>query len=208
MNSSTFRSIFFEENNQKIIKHSQYRKIRELIILLIFSTIGIGAIVVGIIFNEQSYFFRISLIIIGIIVVLLFSESFLTLMTNRIILTLEAIKFKRYFSWKIIELEKIISIELEKRTTRFSKENATPRFVNLIINTKTSEPIYFSLTRFRTDEAYQIVETIKKHYQEVRNESLVELKSSDTITHNKPLSEREISKQIPPKVEEIELEED
>lgn len=208
MNSTTIRDIIIDKDNQKIINHSQYRKIVELIILIVFSAIGIGAIVVGSIFDEQSYFFRASLIIIGIVIIILFFESFLTIITNRIILTSKTIKFRRYFSWKTIDLENIALFEIEKRSTRFSRDSATPRFVNLIIKSKTKEPIYYSLTRFRTNEAYTIVETIKTHYQENKNEALIELNSPEINNQSNLISEQDISKQIPPKVEDFELEDD
>ncbi|NHK30007.1 MAG: hypothetical protein FK730_01560 [Asgard group archaeon] len=208
MNSTTMRNIINDKDDQKIIRHSKYRKIIELLILLVFSIIGIGAIVVGSIFNEQSYFFRIALIIIGIVIVILFFESFLTILTNQIILTSKEIKFRKYFSWKVILWDEITSLEMTKRSTRFKKEVFKPRFVNLIFNTKTKEPIYYSLIRFRTNEAFMIVEIIKEQYQKVKNKTLVELNTTDFNKKSEPISEHDISKQIPPKVEDFELDDD
>jgi hypothetical protein len=50
-----------------------------------------------------------------------------------------------------------------------------------------------------------IVEMIKEYYQKVKNESLVELKSPDLSKKSRPITEQDISKQIPPRVEDIEL---
>jgi hypothetical protein len=97
---------------------------------------------------------------------------------------------------------------MTKRSTRFKKEILTPRFIKLIINTKTKESIFYSLIRFRTNEAYMIVEMIKEHYQKVKNENLVELKSMNLSKNSIPITEQDISKQIPPRVEDIELDDE
>jgi hypothetical protein len=205
MGSSSIRALLIEKNGLKILRHSVMRKLIEIFILILFLAIAIIAIVFGSIFIDQPLLFRISLIILGIIILFLFGESFLTLMTIQIVLTNNEIKIRKYFSWKSIPWKDIITFEIEKRTPRTSKENSIPRYINLIIKSDIHEDTTFPLHRFRSTEAHIIIETIKDEYKQIMNKELTDT-NEKIVIDDKPLSEEEIAKKIPPRVEEFEIE--
>ncbi|NHJ46760.1 MAG: hypothetical protein FK733_03130 [Asgard group archaeon] len=207
MNTSSLRDLLSEKNDQKILKHSIMRKLLELLVLILFLAIAIIAIVFGIIFTDQPLLFRIPLILLGGVILILFSESFLTLMTIQIVLTSDEIKMKRYFSWDIISWKNITSFEIEKRTPRSSQKNSIPRYITLIIKSESQDDITFPLNRFKSKEALFIIDTIKEEYKLIMKKDLTDV-SENIIIDDKPLTEEEIAKKIPPKVEEFEIDDD
>jgi hypothetical protein len=174
------------------------------VVLILFATIGIGAIIVGSIFNNESLFFRIALILLGSIILILFSESFISLLTNRIELTSSEIKLRRYFKWNIVAWADITTFEIEKRTPQFSR-SSLPRYLSLHIKSIYQKDIIFPLQRFRSHEALTIIDTIKDKYENITKKVLADVHPPIEVD-DKPITEEEISKQIPPKVEEFELE--
>lgn len=207
-------SILETRDNQKIISHSRKRKLTELVFLLMFLAVGTIAIVFGAVFNDQSLFFRITMIIFGSIVLLIYSESFVSIMMCTIALTPEGIRLRSYFRWDEFNWAEITSIELEKKNTRVTRGKKISKFTLMELITKNDESVLFALFRFRVQETEQIVELIKTSFSESQNKELniIETESSkeekEQSKSEKPLTIEEINSKIPPKVEDFEVDEE
>ncbi|HUT81653.1 MAG TPA: hypothetical protein VMZ29_10675 [Candidatus Bathyarchaeia archaeon] len=204
MNSSSFNAILKEINGTKIFQHSIKRKIIELSFFLLFLAIGVILIVFGAIFKDQGLFFRISLIIIGSIIAVVYFESFLSVLVNKIILSEKGINFRSYFNWHFIDWKQLSSIEYEERRARFSKtENQPTRIINLEFKIDENNRYLFPIYKFRAKEAEQIVNVIQLIYHEIHGnkQELPTKKGKDS-----PISDQEIDAQIPPKVDDSEIE--
>lgn len=207
-------SILETRDNQKIIRHSRKRKLTELVFLLMFLAVGTIAIVFGAVFNDQSLFFRITMIIFGSIVLLIYSESFVSIMMCTIALTPEGIRLRSYFRWDEFNWAEITSIELEKKNTRVTRGKKISKFTLMELITKNDESVLFALFRFRVQETEQIVELIKTSFSESQNKELniIETESSkeekEQSKSEKPLTIEEINSKIPPKVEDFEVDEE
>ena len=204
-------SILVTRDNQKIIRHSRKRKLTELVFLLMFLAVGTIAIVFGAVFNDQSLFFRITMIIFGSIVLLIYSESFVSIMMCTIVLTPEEILLRSYFRWDEFNWAEITSIELEKKNTRVTRGKKISKFTLMELITKNDESVLFALFRFRVQETEQIVELIKTSFSESQNKELniIETESSkeekEQSKSEKPLTVEEVNSKIPPKVEDFEV---
>jgi hypothetical protein len=198
-------------NDQKIIQHSRKRKITELIFLLMFLAVGTIAIVFGAVFDTQTIFFRVTLIIFGSIVLLIYSESFVSIMMCKIIIDSDGIYLRSYFAWSELKWAEISSIEIQKKNTRVLKGEKIAKYTLLELIGINEEVILFALFRFRVKETEQIVEIIKESFAKSQGK---ELNIIETITSKeekaqakseKPLTSEEIESQIPPKVEDFEV---
>ncbi len=207
-------SILETRDNQKIIRHSRKRKLTELVFLLMFLAVGTIAIVFGAVFNDQSLFFRITMIIFGSIVLLIYSESFVSIMMCTIALTPEGIRLRSYFRWDEFNWAEITSIELEKKNTRVTRGKKISKFTLMELITKNDESVLFALFRFRVQETEQIVELIKTSFSESQNKELniIETESSkeekEQSKSEKPLTIEEINSKMTPKVEDFEVDEE
>ena len=207
-------SILETRDNQKIISHSRKRKLTELVFLLMFLAVGTIAIVFGAVFNDQSLFFRITMIIFGSIVLLIYSESFVSIMMCTIALTPEGIRLRSYFRWDEFNWAEITSIELEKKNTRVTRGKKISKFTLMELITKNDESVLFALFRFRVQETEQIVELIKTSFSESQNKELniIETESSkeekEQSKSEKPLTIEEINSKMTPKVEDFEVDEE
>ncbi|MCK5298063.1 MAG: hypothetical protein KAJ76_04090 [Candidatus Heimdallarchaeota archaeon] len=214
MTEEAMNSILETRDNQKIIRHSRKRKLTELVFLLMFLAVGTIAIVFGAVFNDQSLFFRITMIIFGSIVLLIYSESFVSIMMCTIALTPEGIRLRSYFRWDEFNWAEITSIELEKKNTRVTRGKKISKFTLMELITKNDESVLFALFRFRVQETEQIVELIKTSFSESQNKELniIETESSkeekEQSKSEKPLTIEEINSKIPPKVEDFEVDEE
>lgn len=202
------------KDNQKIIRHSRKRKLIELVFLLMFLAVGTIAIVFGAVFNEQSLFFRITMIIFGSIVLIIYSESFVSIMMCTIVLTQEGIRLRSYFSWSEFKWAEITSIEIEKKNTRVTRGEKISKFTLLELIAEDEQSILFALFRFRVKETEHIVELIRASFSESQGKELNIIKSKTTKEEKeqrkseKPLTTEEIDSKIPPKVEDFEVEEE
>ncbi|MHA1587091.1 MAG: hypothetical protein ACTSUW_07085 [Candidatus Heimdallarchaeota archaeon] len=212
MTDKGMNDILETRDNQKIIKHSRKRKLTELIFLLMFLAVGTIAIVFGAVFNDQTLFFRITLIIFGSIVLIIYLESFVSIMMCTIVLSPKEIRFRSYFSWSEFNWDEITSIEIEKKNTRATKGKKISKFTLLELIAEDDKTVLFALFRFRVKETEQIVELIRASFSESQGKELniVESKSSKEEEQNTseiPLTVDEIDSKIPPKVEDFEVEE-
>ncbi len=214
LTDKTMNDILETKDDQKIIRHSRKRKLTELVFLLMFLAVGTIAIVFGAVFNEQSLFFRITLIIFGSIVLIIYSESFVSIMMCTIILTQEGIRLRSYFSWSEFKWTEITSIEIEKKNTRVTKGEKISKFTLLELIAEDEQSILFALFRFRVKETEFIVELIRASFSESQGKELniIESKTSkeekEQRKSEKPLTADEIDSKIPPKVEDFEVEEE
>ena len=152
------------------------------------------------------------MIIFGSIVLLIYSESFVSIMMCTIVLTPEGIRLRSYFRWDEFNWAEITSFELEKKNTRVTRGKKTSKFTLMELIIKNDESVLFALFRFRVKETEQIVELIRASFSESQGKELniVESKSSkeeEQSTSEKPLTVEEIDSKIPPKVEDFEVEE-
>ncbi|MHA1155969.1 MAG: hypothetical protein ACTSQK_07660 [Candidatus Heimdallarchaeota archaeon] len=212
MTDKGMNDILETRDNQKIIKHSRKRKLTELIFLLMFLAVGTIAIVFGAVFNDQTLFFRITLIIFGSIVLIIYLESFVSIMMCTIVLSPKEIRFRSYFSWSEFNWDEITSIEIEKKNIRATKGKKISKFTLLELIAEDDKTVLFALFRFRVKETEQIVELIRASFSESQGKELniVESKSSkeeEQSTSEIPLTVDEIDSKIPPKVEDFEVEE-
>ncbi|MHA1211578.1 MAG: hypothetical protein ACTSSH_03865 [Candidatus Heimdallarchaeota archaeon] len=213
MSSTAFTRIMTESDGTKTFKHSQKRRLLELIFLMIFMVIGIATIVIGAIFTNQGLFFRIALIVLGVIIGLSYLESFISIYTQKISIDINGIYLTSYFrsynaSWKTIA-----SIELETRKLRITREeeDKDTRYTTLELILKDDERHVYPLYRFRANEASLIVDEIKNMFQQASGANQQKSGSSvdDSNTEeSKPISDEEIDARIAPKVLESELEAD
>lgn len=214
LTDKTMNDILETKDDQKIIRHSRKRKLTELVFLLMFLAVGTIAIVFGAVFNEQSLFFRITLIIFGSIVLIIYSESFVSIMMCTIILTQEGIRLRSYFSWSEFKWTEITSIEIEKKNTRVTKGEKISKFTLLELIAEDEQSILFALFRFRVKETEFIVELIRASFSESQGKELniIESKTSkeekEQRKSEKSLTADEIDSKIPPKVEDFEVEEE
>jgi len=93
-----------------------------------FLAVGTIAIVFGAVFNDQSLFFRITLIIFGSVVLLIYLESFVSIMMCTIVLSSEGIRLRSYFRWDELKWDEISSIELERKNARLTKGEKISKF--------------------------------------------------------------------------------
>ncbi len=202
-------SILETRDNQKIIRHSRKRRLTEFVFLLMFLAVGTIAIVFGAVFNDQSLFFRITLIIFGSVVLLIYLESFVSIMMCTMVLSSEGIRLRSYFSWDELKWDEISSIELERKNARLTKGEKISKFTILELITEDEKSILFALFRFRVKETEHIVELIKASFSESQGKELniVESKSSKE-EKEQPLTVEEIDSKIPPKVENFEVDEE
>jgi hypothetical protein len=211
MTEQAFESIFQTKEDTKIIQHSRKRRLTEFVFLLMFIAIGTIAIVFGAVFNEQSKFFRITLIIFGSVVFLIYLESFISIMMCKIVISPDELRFRSYFSWKKNKWSEIASIEIEKKKTRTTKGEKITKFTMLEIITTDGISTLFPLFRFRVQETELIVDLIKESYEENqgKNLSITEISRSKDAEMpkeaEKPITDEEIESQIPPKVEDFEV---
>ncbi len=204
MNSSTFDSIMKEIDGTKTFQHSTKRRIIELSLFLFFLAVGILIIIFGAVFTDQGLFFRISLIIIGSIITILYLESFLSTINNKIILSKEGLKFRSYFNWQYIEWKNLQSIEYEERQARFpKKEIQKTRIINLEFKLNENDKLTFPIHKFRVKEAEQIISELQKIYHEMHGKKH---EKSTEIKNKTPITDEEIDAQIPPKVDDSEIE--
>ncbi len=207
MSDTSSNNFLTERNGEQILKHSTRRRILELVFMLIFLAVGVMAIVFGAIFTDQSNFFRIALIILGCIIALIYLESFISIMLNKIIVSSEGIKLRSFFRWNVVSWVEIESFEAERKGTKPTKEGMDTRYSSMQINTVSGEQILFPIFRFRPQEAEIIIAVIKETYKQTQSkrllEEVVKPKSPDP-----PITNEEIEKQIPPKVNENEIEVD
>lgn len=214
MTEQAINNILEIRDNQKIIRHSRKRKLTELVFLLVFLAVGTIAIVFGAVFNDQSLFFRITLIIFGSIVLIIYLESFVSIMLCSIVLSPEGIRLRSYFRWSEFKWAEITSIEIEKKNTRVTTGKRIPKFTLLELIAKNDESVLFALFRFRVKETEHIVELIRASFSESQGKELniVESKSSkeekEQHKSEKPLTADEIDSKIPPKVKDFEVEEE
>jgi len=214
LTDQTKNSILETIDDQKIIRHSTKRKITEFVFLLMFLAVGTIAIVFGAVFKDQTLFFRITLIIFGSIVLLIYLESFVSIMTCKIVISPEGIRHRSYFIWSEFKWDEITSIEIEKKNTRVTKGEKISKFTLVKLITEDEKSDLFALFRFRVKETEQIVEIISSSFTESQGKELniVESKSSkeekEQRISEKPITAEEIDSQIPPKVENFEVAEE
>lgn len=200
-------------DDQKIIRHSRRRRITELVFLLMFLAVGTIAIVFGSVFNTQTVFFRVTLIIFGSVVLLIYSESFTSIIMCKIIIDSEGIKLRSYFKWSELKWAEISSIEIEKKNTRVAKGEKIAKYTLLELIDFDENSILFALFRFRVKETEQIVEIIRESFAKSQGKelSITEIKISKDeapVKSKEPITVEEIESQIPPKVEDFEVDED
>ncbi|MBN1330422.1 MAG: hypothetical protein JXA54_13190 [Candidatus Heimdallarchaeota archaeon] len=206
MNISSFNTILKETNGLKIYQHSNKRKIIELSFFLFFLLIGIILILFGAIFTDQGLFFRISLIVIGSIITVIYLESFLSVLMNKIVISEKGIDFRSYFNWHFIDWKELIAIEYEERRIRFHKsEEQSARITNLEFKLAENKIYLFPIYKFRAKEAEQIVNSLQSIYHEIHGKNP---EVSPKIIKELPITDDEINAQIPPKVEDSEIEND
>ena len=214
LTDKAMNSILETRDNQKIIRHSRKRKLTELVFLLMFLAVGTIAIVFGAVFNDQTLFFRITLIIFGSIVLIIYLESFVSIMMCTIVLSPKEIRLRSYFSWSEFKWAEITTIEIEKKNTRVTKGKKISKFTLLELIAENEKSVLFALFRFRVKETEHIVELIRASFSESQGKELdiVESKSSEEEKKQrkseKPLTVSEIDSKIPPKVEDFEVDEE
>jgi len=211
MTEQTFDSIIETKENTIIIRHSRKRRLTEFVFLLMFLAIGILAIVFGAVFNEQSIFFRVTLIIFGSVVFLIYLESFISIIMCKIILNPEELRLRSYFIWKERKWSEIVSIEIAKKSTKTARGEKVSKFTLIEIISEDESSILFPLFRYKLPETELIVDIIKKSYEKNQGKKLsiteVSKSKNEEILQlsEKTLTAEEIDAQIPPKVEDYEV---
>ena len=154
------------------------------------------------------------MIIFGSIVLIIYSESFVSIMMCKIVLTQEGIRLRSYFRWSEFKWAEITSIEIDKKNTRVTKGEKISKFTLLELIAEDEQSILFALFRFRVKETEFIVELIRESFSESQGKELniIDSKTSkeekEQRKSEKPLTADEIDSKIPPKVEDFELEEE
>lgn len=209
--------IIVDGKSEMIITHSKKRILIELLFFLFWAAIGIALIVFGSLLISESLGLRIPIIVIGSLILIIFFESFLAKLTNRIILNQEEIKTRVFIRWFSLAWSEIDTIEIEKRASSVMKRDRSPRTIMMKFTSNGEYRILYPLFRFVADEAENIVVLIKEYYKANRgielNEKAVnfsgekELDSSNDSDENRSFNpEQDIESQIPPRVEDYEIE--
>lgn len=154
-----------DEETEVIVTHSKRSKTKELIACIFWSIIGIGFIVIGAILVDESILLRIVAILAGSLLFLIFLESYISKLTNKIIINQEEIKFRRLFKWEKLSWDNVKSIEVEKRSTAFKRNENNQKLIILKLIADEENCILFPLHRFDREEADKILDLIKLYYR-------------------------------------------
>ncbi|NHJ88102.1 MAG: hypothetical protein FK734_21735 [Asgard group archaeon] len=205
----TDKSIIQQNDEQIIIGHSNRRKLIETSFFILFCAIGIFAIVFGFLFAEESLYFRIPLIIIGFAIILLYLEAITSIFSNKIVLNKNEIKVRLYFKWQQIEWSKIKCINLEKKNASRKSDTKIEKYISIELVNFNDEIILYPLFKFRAYESVMIVEAINNFFQISKAGELNSISLSDITLAPKAktieMTNEEIDKMIPPKVEDYEV---
>ena len=212
--------IIVDGKSEMIITNSKKAILIELLFFIFWSAIGIALIVFGSIqIGWSSLGFGIPMIIIGIFIVIIFFESFLSKLTCRILLNQDGIKTRVFIKWLSLSWSEIDAIEIDKRATTILKSNWSPRITQMKFFSKDEERITYPLIRFAKDDAENTVVLIKDYFKANRGIDLkektvtfsgkAELEPVSNSDENNSLKlETDIESQIPPRVEDYEIDDD
>lgn len=212
--------IIVDGQSELIITHSKKRILIEIAFFLFWAAIGITLIVFGsrlVGFSELGL--GIPMIIIGIFFVIVFFESFLAKLTNKIILNQKGIKTRIFIKWYSLSWIEIDAFEIEKRASSVMRSNWSSRITIMKIISNSGDQILYPLFRFTVDEAENIVILIKDYFKANRgielNEKIIKFSgkkefepTNDSDENHSLRIENEIESQVPPRVEEYEIEDD
>ena len=204
--------IIIDGKSEMIIAHSKNRILIELLFFIFWAAIGTALIVVGSILVEESLGLRIPSIVIGSLIIIIFFESFLARLTNKIILKEDEIKTRIFFSWESLPWSEIQTIEVEKRSPDILNSRKPPRITILKFFADGEEALVYPMFRFNPSEAEKIIDLIKAYFKANRgielNEKIVNFAKGKNADEQAASLEEEIESQIPPKVEDYEVEDE
>ncbi len=218
MTSVDKNEITVDGKSEMIITHTKKRILIELVFFLFWGGIGIALIVFGSMLVEISNLgLGIPMIIIGSFIFIIFFESFLSKLTNKIILNKGEIKTRAFIRWFSLSWSEIESFEIEKRASSVLRSNWSSRITIMKIISTSEKQILYPLYRFNAAEAENIVILIKDYFKANRgielNEKTIKFSgkkefepSSDSDENHSLNLEKDIESQIPPRVKEYEIE--
>ncbi len=195
-------------NNEKapltIIKVSRKRFLQELALLTILFLFSLFLIIYGLA-EGQTLFFQLLLSLLGFGLFILFLESIISLISLRIEISQKQLKVRKYFIWRTFLWSDISSIEIIKRTAKLLRKKPVAKIHSVIIHYAATFDFTLPFTRFSKQKADEILSLILSYLKKPpgKNGSTSEEQFTQT---SKPLSEEEIAAQIPPKVQDFELE--
>ena len=204
--------MIIDGKSEMIITHSKNRILIELLFFIFWAAIGTALIVVGSILVEESLGLRIPSIVIGSLIIIIFFESFLARLTNKIILKEDEIKTRIFFSWESLPWSEIQTIEVEKRSPDILNSRKPPRITILKFFADGEEALIYPMFRFIPSEAENIIDLIKAYFKANRgielNEKIINFAKGKNADEQAASLEEEIESQIPPKVEDYEVEDE
>ncbi len=209
--------IIVDGKSEMIITHSKKRILIELAFFLFWSAIGTTLIVFGSKFIYSAELgLGIPMIVIGSFFVVIFFDSFLSKLTNRIILNQNGIQTRVHIGWSSLSWKEIEALEIEKRASSLMKNDRSSRITILKIVSNNEKQIIYPMFRFHAIESENIVSLIKEYFKINRdielNEKTIKFSGNDEFeptnnsdkNHSSNLEDK-IESQIPPRVEDYEI---
>ncbi|RLI70774.1 MAG: hypothetical protein DRP02_06910 [Candidatus Gerdarchaeota archaeon] len=193
-----------EKTPLTIIRVSRKRFLQELALLTILFLFSLFLIVYGLA-ERQTLFFQLLLSLLGFGLFILFLESIISLISLRIEISQKQLKVRKYFIWRTFLWSDISSIEIIKRTAKLLRKKPVVKIHSVIIHYAAAFDFILPFTRFSKQKADEILSLILSYLKKPHGKN--GSTSEEQFTQaSKPLSEEEIAAQIPPKVQDFELE--
>jgi hypothetical protein len=186
-----------------ILSHSKNKKILESIFLAFWIAIAVVTIIMAILIENQGWFFKITLVILALLLVGLFLESTISKFANKIILTPDKLKARNYYQWHMFNWPDINCLEINQKSVKsFRGEEEKSKIISLEIHLADGTIYIYPLYKFSHKKAEKITNTIK-HYFELNTDEPIDEERIKIDTSKKTSN---VDDYILPKVEEYEIE--